>query len=126
MAATANTRAAAEIRDRIAAARQRMARLYEGASGAEVCAELSDAYDEVLRGLWQEAAAAAPGVPLALVATGGWGRRELCPFSDIDFILLAGKRDADPLLRSLAERGERNARVVGEVVKGTRKSVVRF
>jgi phosphoribosylformylglycinamidine cyclo-ligase len=41
-------------------------------------------------------------------------------------ILVAGKRDADALLRSLAERGERGARVVGEVVKGARRAVVRF
>jgi len=41
-------------------------------------------------------------------------------------VLVAAKRDADALLRSLAERGERGARVVGEVVKGTRRSLVRF
>src|SRR5688572_28703479 len=103
VAANASTRAAAEIRDTVAAARQRMARLYEGGSGAEACAELSDAYDGVLRTLWQEASAAAPGVPMALVATGGWGRRELCPYSDIDFILLAGKRDGDKA-KAVADR----------------------
>jgi phosphoribosylformylglycinamidine cyclo-ligase len=44
----------------------------------------------------------------------------------VGMVLVAGKRDADALLRSLAERGERGARVVGEVVKGARRSVVRF
>src|SRR5688572_9974249 len=95
MAANANTRASGEIRDAIAAARQRMNRLDREAGGAAACAELSDTYDTVVRTLWQEAVAAHPGAPLALVATGGWGRRELCPYSDIDFILLAGKRDMD-------------------------------
>jgi len=41
-------------------------------------------------------------------------------------ILVAAKKDAEPLLASLAEHGERGAKVVGEVVKGTNEAIVRF
>jgi phosphoribosylformylglycinamidine cyclo-ligase len=41
-------------------------------------------------------------------------------------ILVAAKRDAPALLASLAEHGEKGARVVGEIVKGTQQAVVRF
>jgi [protein-PII] uridylyltransferase len=77
-----------------------------GASGADVCAALSDVYDRAVSARWRTAAAGVDA-PLALVATGGWGRRELAPYSDIDFILLhrgderAAKQVADRLLYPL-------------------------
>jgi len=83
-----------------------MARLATGASGVEVCRELSDAYDRLIEGLWEQALAAIPaarGAGLALVATGGWGRREVCPFSDIDFILVTPGAAAD-CSREVADR----------------------
>ncbi len=43
-------------------------------------------------------AAAAP--PLAVVATGGYGRRELAPFSDVDVTFVAARED-DPYLNAL-------------------------
>ena len=72
MVATPHGQLATELRERIQAARQRMARLAEGASGTEVCAELSDAYDDVVRQLWDAMAPNCEGADkMALVATGG-------------------------------------------------------
>ncbi len=46
----------------------------------------SDATDDWFRSIYQEALGDTEG--LALAAVGGYGRRELCPYSDIDVILV--------------------------------------
>lgn len=79
-------------------------RLLVPGTGSEVCRGIADVYD---RGLAAHFEAAAGDGPFALVATGGWARRELAPYSDIDFILLhdrdeaAAKRVSDALLYPL-------------------------
>jgi [protein-PII] uridylyltransferase len=75
------------------------ARLGEPGSGGEVCRMISEVYD---RSLAVRFAAAAGDAPLALVATGGWARRELAPHSDIDFIVLH-ERD-EPLAKRMCDR----------------------
>lgn len=78
------TRAALDVsRQAIEAAHAR------GATGMEVVTALSDLADEILRDLaraHREGASDVPGI--ALVALGGYGRRELAPYSDIDLMVL--------------------------------------
>jgi [protein-PII] uridylyltransferase len=65
-----------------------------GASGAVTIAARAAALDELVTGLWQrsveEDARLASGI--VLVAVGGYGRKELFPYSDVDLLfLLDGK-----------------------------------
>ncbi len=65
-----------------------------GASGAETVAARAAAVDELILGLWTLAVAETPllGHGIALLAVGGYGRRELFPYSDVDLLyLLDGK-----------------------------------
>ena len=67
--------------------------LVASGSGGAVCRAISDLYDTAIRERF-DAAREGVKAPLALVATGGWARRELAPFSDIDFIVLHDKDEA--------------------------------
>ncbi|HTR41183.1 MAG TPA: [protein-PII] uridylyltransferase [Pseudomonadales bacterium] len=65
-----------------------------GASGLQICRARAAVLDALLRHLWEAARgslseqAQKEFPPLALVAIGGYGRAELNPFSDIDFMFL--------------------------------------
>ena len=75
-------------------------------SGGPACRAISDVYDLALAARFEHSIVGISS-PLALVATGGWARRELAPYSDIDFIVLhdrdepAAKQAADRLLYPL-------------------------
>ena len=56
--------------------------------------------DRILRGLWRDIQ---PAARAALVATGGYGRGELFPCSDIDILVLLA-RDPSPAERERLER----------------------
>jgi [protein-PII] uridylyltransferase len=57
--------------------------------GMSACYALSDATDEWLRGLFAEALKGEKKTDdIALLAVGGFGRRELAPFSDLDLLLV--------------------------------------
>jgi [protein-PII] uridylyltransferase len=95
------------LRAQLAQARDRMAgALRAGASGRSASQQLADVHDQLVAGLWHAVADQVPelaGAPLALLATGGWGRREMAPFSDIDLLLVTTRRHTD-LVRDVAER----------------------
>src|SRR3970040_724979 len=62
-----------------------------GATGVEIVTSLTDLADEILLDLYHANLGASgmsdqPGI--ALVALGGYGRRELAPYSDIDLMFL--------------------------------------
>src|SRR5438132_7215258 len=70
-----------------------LARHRAGAGGQEIVRAISALTDEVVGEMFRSISG--PGEPpLALVATGGYGRRELSPRSDVDLLaLLPAKKD---------------------------------
>jgi len=68
------------------------ARHAAGSSGREIARERADAIDAILRALMLHAVTRYPHgalpAPMSLLALGGYGRRELCPLSDIDILFL--------------------------------------
>jgi [protein-PII] uridylyltransferase len=61
-----------------------------GATGAATIGARAAAIDELFTGIWKRAAAETPvlGQGVAVLAVGGYGRRELFPHSDVDLLYL--------------------------------------
>src|SRR5512138_1812678 len=69
-----------------------------GASGHAVVRLQSFAMDRIVELVWQRALAEAESLgcrptPVSLVALGGYGRKELAPWSDLDILVLHGAGD---------------------------------
>jgi [protein-PII] uridylyltransferase len=77
-----------------------------GATGAETIAGRTAAVDELVRGLWREAVERDPRLTTvtALVAVGGYGRRELFPCSDVDLLFLLDGRLAEKDVKDAIRR----------------------
>ncbi|HVP69318.1 MAG TPA: [protein-PII] uridylyltransferase [Anaeromyxobacteraceae bacterium] len=79
-----------------------------GGSGHTVVRLQSAAMDRIVSALWDRAVATAAArsaeTKVALVALGGYGRRELAPYSDVDLLVLHAKRDPGPFVKEASER----------------------
>ncbi|GEJ57452.1 [protein-PII] uridylyltransferase [Anaeromyxobacter diazotrophicus] len=98
-----------DARADLAAARRFLEDLHRGgASGHTVVRLQSAALDRIVGALWARACAEAaerhPEAPLALVAIGGYGRRELAPFSDLDLLFLHAAGEPAPFVKLASER----------------------
>ena len=109
-----------EAKQRLADGHAEFLRRHEaGCSGVELCAAISDLRDEVLLDLTEAAmadldAAGPNGLcrEIALVAHGGYGRRDVAPSSDVDLMILHAPRAAERVA-PLAERLLRDVFDVG-------------
>ncbi len=100
-----------EVRQELTDGRQQLRAQHDlGLDGVRVCARYTTLVDQAIRRIFDaylselsETEAAGIRERVALVAHGGYGRRQQAPFSDVDLmILFDGKRD-DPI-RQLAAR----------------------
>ncbi len=76
-----------------------------GSRGVQVSTRLADLYDDIVLEVWSEAVGDHADDPsasgIALVAHGGFGRRDLAPYSDADLMLLTNSSSA-PLAEKLS------------------------
>ncbi len=64
-----------------------------GATGERLVNAMSDGVDAIVRTAFAEAFSAEPWEGVSLLALGGYGRRELAPYSDVDLMLLVPPGD---------------------------------
>lgn len=107
-------------RSRLAEGRQAIRQQHEaGSPGIQVCARLTELVDTIVLDLYRHALADVAGSNpsefesrVALVAHGGYGRRDLAPYSDVDLMILHAP-GAESLVFPLASRFLRDLFDVG-------------
>lgn len=81
-----------QARDTLAGEDREQAAAFDAGAGAEsLLLRRCRVVDQLVRSAWRQMAGQPPG--LSLLATGGYGRRELYPHSDIDLLLVGGPDD---------------------------------
>lgn len=80
-------------RDRLQQGREQLRLRHEaGGAGPQICALVTDLFDRVVLDIWAHVIAESDDVALvsqlALIAHGGFGRRDLAPYSDVDLMLV--------------------------------------
>ena len=92
-------------REYLEVAGRKIAELHRAAaSGLSICRLIAEMTDRLLIGVWGELVAELDSPrPIALLALGGYGRRELAPHSDLDLLMLPShrvpQRELEPLSR---------------------------
>ena len=109
-------------RQRLEDGRQRLKQQHEnGSPGIQVCTGIADLFDEIILSMYElaidqvtqdESQRTRLEQVTAIVAHGGFGRRDVAPYSDIDLMLLCQRSDA-PLVPELARAFSQNIYDVG-------------
>ncbi|MEC9096910.1 MAG: [protein-PII] uridylyltransferase, partial [Planctomycetota bacterium] len=109
-------------RKRLEEGRRRLKQQHEsGSPGIQVCTGISDLFDEIILSMYElamkqvtqdEMQREALEQITAIVAHGGYGRRDVAPYSDIDLMLLCQRAEA-PLVAELARALSQNIYDIG-------------
>lgn len=99
-----------DARQRLREGREKIRQRHDlGATGPQVCAQVTDLFDRIILDIWNDAVArfGTHGVAnrIALIAHGGYGRCDLAPYSDVDLMLVPTRRVAgsiQPLASALS------------------------
>ncbi|MGV3483112.1 MAG: [protein-PII] uridylyltransferase [Planctomycetaceae bacterium] len=101
-----------DARQRLRDGRQKIRKQHDlGAPGPQVCAQITDLFDGVILDIWnaatKELLTDSQRANLALIAHGGYGRRDLAPYSDVD-IMLMPLRGANAIVQPVAAKFSRD------------------
>lgn len=102
------------VKQQLAAGREKLKAQHDkGSPGVQVCAGLTELLDRVVLELYEDALAGLPNSQrevvaeqTALVAHGGYGRRDVAPYSDVDLMLLhaaPSQHDATAFVRQFTQ-----------------------
>jgi len=101
-----------DARERLRDGREKIRKQHDqGAPGPQVCAQITDLFDGIILDIWNAATVdlltPSQRSGLALVAHGGYGRRDLAPFSDVDIMLISTRR-GNSVVQTVASRLSRD------------------